>query len=158
MTAIVVFLAIGVLMLAGEIFFPTLVLGAIGFVAMIAATVVAFSRFGPVAGGATAFGALVLTALTLWLEFVVFPKSRLGRALSTTGVSGRNQPPVADPAAVTGRECVAVTTMAPSGYVELDGRQYEAMCRSGRASPGERLKIVEVNSFQLVVTQPVKSA
>jgi membrane-bound serine protease (ClpP class) len=158
MTAIAILLVLGALCFGGEIFFPGMVLGALGVVAMIAGAAVAFDRFGPIAGGLTAVGALVLAAFTFWLEFVVFPQTRLSRALSVTGASGTNRPPVPDPAAVTGRECVALTAMAPSGYVDLDGRQYEATCRSGKVAPGERLKIVEVDSFQLVVTQNHKTA
>jgi membrane-bound serine protease (ClpP class) len=157
MTTVALFLALGVLFLAGEIFLPGLVLGVLGIVAMAAGTAAAFFNFGTEAGGLTALGALALVVLTFWLEFSVFPKTRLARALSLTATNGPPPPPVADPAAVVGRECVARTLMTPGGLVELDGRSYEALCRSGQAAPGERLKVVDVSSFQLIVTQPTKN-
>jgi membrane-bound ClpP family serine protease len=157
MTAVVLLLAVGVLFLAAEVFVPGLVLGVLGIIAMAGATLTAFFSFGPEMGSLTAAVALTLVALTLWLEFSVFPKTRLARALSLNATNGPPPPPVADPAVVLGRECVARTVMTPGGLVELDGRSYEALCRSGQAAVGERLKIVDVNSFQLIVIQLTKN-
>lgn len=90
----------------------------------------------------------------LYFEFVVLPKSRLAKQFSMTEtVAGRSQPEVADRAAVVGAEAAAVTTLAPSGYVEVDGRRYEAYCQSGHVVAGTRLRIVDVDTFRLVVTQ-----
>ena len=61
--------------------------------------------------------------------------------------------PVADAAAVVGKICEAETTLAPSGYVSLDGRRYEAYSRSGLATKGSRLQVVAVDNFRLIVTQ-----
>jgi membrane-bound serine protease (ClpP class) len=71
----------------------------------------------------------------------------------TETVSSQSQPAIADRAVVVGREAVAVTTLAPSGYVELDGRRYEAFCQSGMATAGARLRVVDVDTFRLVVNQ-----
>ena len=76
----------------------------------------------------------------------------------TETVSGRSQPEVADRAAVLGREALAVTLLAPSGYVELEGRRYEAFCQSGQAAVGARLRVVELDAFRLVVTQIKESS
>lgn len=137
---------------------PGLVLGIIGIGAMFAATVVAYFAFGQFAASMTALGALLLIGLTFWLEFGVFPKSRFAKELSVSEKPGGNQPLVADPAAVIGRDCIALTLMAPGGLVELGGQQYDALCRSGHAARGDRLTVVDVNSFQLVVTKPTNNS
>jgi len=121
--------------------------------------VTAFVQLGA-AGGAVATGiALLIGVVTLYLEFVWLPKTRLARTFSMTEtVAGRSQPEVADRAAVIGREAVAVTMLAPSGYVEIDGRRYEAFCQSGQAGAGARLRVVELDNFRLIVTQIKESS
>jgi membrane-bound serine protease (ClpP class) len=104
-----------------------------------------------VAGGA----ALVLTAIALYFEFVLLPKTRLAKTFSMTGtVAGTSQPAIADRAKVIGRQAVAVTALSPSGYVELDGQRYEAFARHGHTQVGERLDIIDVDNFRLIVSKP----
>jgi len=153
MTTVAVLFIAGVLLVAVEILVPGAILGILGGFCLLGGVIAAFLQLGPV-GGAVATGvALAIGAVTLYLEFVVLPKSRLARKFSMTEtVSSQSQPVVAD-RAVIGREAVAVTTLAPGGYVELDGRRYEASCQSGLAVIGARLRIVDVDTFRLVVTQ-----
>ena len=67
-------------------------------------------------------------------------------------IDGASQPPIAErDAGVVGREAVAVTALGPTGLVEVAGRRYEARCDSGFADAGARLKVVRVETFQLVV-------
>ena len=89
----------------------------------------------------------------------MLPRTKLAKKFSMTEtVAGRSQPEVAERTAVIGREAVAATTLAPSGYVELDGRRYEAFCQSGHVAAGARLRVVEVDTFRLVVTQIKESS
>ncbi len=154
MTLVITLFAVGVLLVAIEVIVPGGVLGILGGIALLAGVVTSFVQFG-VAGGSLATGvALLIGALTIYLEFVLLPKTRLARKFSLAEtVAGTSQPPPADRDAVLGRECVAVTTLAPSGYVELDGKRYEAFCRSGYAEMGTPLRIVDLDTFRLVVTK-----
>ncbi len=154
MTLVITLFVAGVLFVAIEILVPGAILGIIGGLCLLGGVIAAFVQLGG-SGGAVATGlALAIGAVTLYLEFVILPKSRLAKKFSMTEtVSSRSQPEVADRAAVVGREAVAVTTLAPSGYVELEGRRYEASCQSGMVETGARLRVVEVDAFRLIVTQ-----
>lgn len=153
MTIIITLFATGVLLLALEVVVPGGVLGILGGLCLLAGVTVVFTRFGLEKGALAALGTFALVGVTLGLEFVLLPKSRLARMLSAAGtVSGKSQPAVAE-RSVIGREAVAVTPLSPSGYVELDGRRYEAFARSGQARTGERLNIVDVDNFRLIVTK-----
>ena len=153
MTTVIVLFVIGVLLVAAEVLVPGAVLGVLGGLCLLGGIVTAFVQLGS-AGGVAAIG-----AVTLYLEFVLLPKTRLAKMFSMAEtVSGRSQPEVADRAAVIGREAVAVTMLAPSGYVEIDGRRYEAFCRSGQAGAGARLRVVELDNFRLIVTQTKESS
>ena len=154
MSLILILFAAGVLLLALEVVVPGAILGIVGGIFIIAGVWVSFARFG-LNGGALASGvAIVLGGVALYLEFVLLPKTRLAKALSMTGtVAGRSQPVVAERAAVVGRQAVAVTALVPSGYVECEGRRYEAFARSGHAQVGEQLEVIDVDNFRLIVTK-----
>jgi len=153
MTVIVLFV-VGLVLVGVEVLVPGAILGILGGFCLVGGVVAAFVNFGTVGGAVAAVVALAIAAVTLYLEFVVLPKTRLAKKFSMTEtVSSRSQPEVADRALVVGREVIAVTTLAPSGYVQLDGRRYEAFSQSGHAVEGTRLRVVEVDTFRLIVTQ-----
>ena len=153
MTLIIVLFVAGAILLALEVIVPGAILGIIGGIAMLVGVIVAFDQYGFQAGGLAAVAALALVALTLYLEFVLLPRSRLARTFSMTAtVDGRSQPALAD-RAVIGKRAVAVTPLAPSGVVELDGRRYEAFARSGHVPAGTQLDIIDLDNFRLVVSK-----
>jgi len=154
MSLIVVLFAAGVILLALEVIVPGAILGITGGVLMLIGVVVSFDQYG-FGGGALASGAaMVAVAVTLYLEFVMLPKSRIAKTFSMTAtVDGRSQPAIAD-RSVIGRTVTAVTMLAPSGVVELDGRRYEAFARTGHVAAGSQLSVVDVDNFRLIVSQP----
>jgi membrane-bound ClpP family serine protease len=54
---------------------------------------------------------------------------------------------------VVGKPATADTTLAPSGYVLVDGRRYEAFCRSGHVAKGEVLRVIGADNFRLIVSK-----
>ncbi|PAW66735.1 MAG: hypothetical protein B9S34_07330 [Opitutia bacterium Tous-C1TDCM] len=155
MTLVVILFMAGVLLLAFEVIVPGAVLGIVGGLLFLAGTLVSFARFG-FDGGLIAGGiATAILGLALYLEFVVLPKSRLAKAFSMTAtVQGTSQPPLAAAADVVGRGAVAATALVPSGYVEVAGKRYEAYSRSGHAAAGDRLEVVGIDTFRLIVSKP----
>lgn len=157
MSVIVVLFLIGAALLAAEVVVPGGILGILAALAMLAGIVLAFVNHGS-AGGWIAIGsALGLTVLTLSIEFLLLPKTALGRKLFLHAeVKGASQAPVADTASVVGKSAVADTALAPTGYVVVDGRRYEAYSRSGFVARGESLEVVGLDTFRLIV-QKTKS-
>ena len=154
MSAIVLLFLLGIVLLGVEVITPGGILGVLGGLAMLGGSAVAFNTFGGLGGGLAALVALALLGLALYTEFVLLPKTRWGRKFFLQqAVDATSQPAVADAAAVVGKICEAETTLAPSGYVSLDGRRYEAYSRSGLAAKGSRLQVVAVDNFRLIVTQ-----
>ena len=68
-------------------------------------------------------------------------------------VSSVSQPPPATAYSVVGRTAEALTTLAPGGYVEVDGRRYEAFCQSGHVNKGTMLRVVGLDNFRLIVSK-----
>lgn len=146
-------LAIGVLLLAVELVVPGAVIGIIGALCMLGGVLVAFGEFGVSGGLVTLAGVMVALTVVIYIELVWLPKSSLARWFSmSTTLTEQSQPPVADAAAVVGAAATAETVMAPSGYVRVNGRRYEAFCRDGHAAAGASLRVVSVDNFRLIVT------
>jgi membrane-bound ClpP family serine protease len=152
MNTIVTLFVVGAVLLAAEVLVPGGILGIVAAAALLAGVVLAFIGHGSTGGWIAIGAALGLTAFTLWFEFVVLPKTALGRRLFLNAeVKGASQPPLAERDAVVGQGGVADTTLAPSGYVVVAGKRYEAYSRSGLIAKGEALRVVELDNFRLIV-------
>ncbi|HKB56618.1 MAG TPA: NfeD family protein [Lacunisphaera sp.] len=154
MNAIIILFVIGALLLAAEIFLPGIIAGIMGALALLVGSALSFREFGFGGGLAASGAAVALVVLVLYLELVVLPKTALGRKMVVQAtVDATSQPPVANPESVVDKPAEALTTLAPSGYVLVEGRRYEAFCRSGHAAKGALLRVVSVDNFRVIVTQ-----
>lgn len=152
-TIILLFLS-GLVMLGLEVFVPGGILGVLGGLAMLGGCAMAFNDYGPSGGGIAVAVAVVLLGVMLYAEFVWLPRTRLGGKLFLRrSIESKSQPPVAEAATIVGRAGEAVTTLAPSGYVLIDGRRYEAFSQSGFIARGTPVHVVSMDNFRLVVSQ-----
>ncbi len=155
MTLILLLFIVGILLLAADIFVSSFVMAAVGAVAMVAGCAVAYRDFGVLAAGLAAVSALVLLGGTIYIELVLLPKTRVGKGLVVESTSGSSsQPPIAKGPAVVGKQATADTTLAPSGYVIVEGQRYEAFCRTGHVAKGSALRVVGMDNFRLIVAKP----
>jgi membrane-bound ClpP family serine protease len=155
MTAILLLFLLGIVLLVLEVFMPSSVLGILGGAAMLWGCVLAFMHYGVRGGSVAVVAGLVLLGLALYVELGLLPRTRLGKRFflhDSIGATSQPLPAVAE--AVVGKLCEAATTLAPSGYVLLEGRRYEAFSQSGHVTKGTALKVVAVDNFRLIVTKP----
>lgn len=154
MTAVILLFVVGVVLLASDVFVTSFFLGTLGGLAMLGGCVQAYREFGALGAGAAAVVAVVLLGVTIYLELVVLPKSRFGRGLIVQSTAGTtSQPELATAAQVVGRPAQSLTVLAPSGYVLVEGRRYEAFCQSGHVPKGAALRVVGVDNFRLIVSK-----
>ena len=154
MTAIILLFLVGIVLLVCEVFAPGAVLGVFGGSAMLAGVVMAFFKFGITGGSIAALAAIVLLGAALYIEFSVLPRTKtIKRFVMGSTVHATSQPPLAAMAQVIDQIGEAVTTLAPSGYVTLNGRRYEAFSQSGHVAKGAKIKVVDLDNFRLIVTQ-----
>lgn len=154
MNAIIILFLTGALLLAAEVFLPGAIAGIMGALALLTGSILSFREFGFGGGLVASAAAVTLVALMLYIELVVLPKTSFGRKLVVQAtVDATSQPPPAHLEAVMDKPAEALTTLAPSGYVLIDGRRYEAFCRSGHAAKGAALRVVGMDNFRLIVIQ-----
>lgn len=153
MNAIVLLFMTGIVLLVFEVVVPGAVLGILGTLAMLGGCVLAFHLFGSGGGTLACAAAMGLLGVTLYLELVLLPKSRLGKKfMLRRAVEQRSQPAPANAAEVVGKLAEAITTLAPSGYVLVDQRRYEARSQSGLIAKGATVRVTGIDNFQLTVT------
>lgn len=153
MTAIVLLFLTGALLLAAEVVLPGAIAGIIGGAALLLGSILAYLEFGVTVGSVATFAALLLVAAMLYVELVWLPRTKVGRAMVVEAtIGGQSQPPPASNE-VVGEVATALTMLAPSGFVEIAGRRYEAFCRSGLVPRGTQLKVVGVDNFRLIVSE-----
>ncbi len=154
MTTILLLFVLGIVLLFLDLFVPGIVLSVAGTFAFMLATAKAFSLYG-ISGGLEAFsiGAVVLT-VAMYIEYGLLPKTRFGkRFFLHSAVHGTSQQPLSEREALIGRECIALTPLVPTGYVEIDGKRYEARSLVERVDQGTPVKIVGTQNFSLTVTK-----
>lgn len=149
MTAVILLFLVGIVLLGIEVFAPGAILGIFGAVSMLIGCIVAYQVYGATGALVATLLAVSLLALALYLEFVVLPRSALGRAITVLSPSevpnneGMNH--------LVGQTGVTETTLAPSGYVVIDGARHEALSQSGLIAKGESVRVVSGDAFRLIV-------
>lgn len=152
MSTLVALFVVGAILLGAEVFVPGGILGIAAGLALLAGVVLAFVEHGSTGGWIAVAAALGLVAFTLWIEFGVLPKTAWGRRLFLSAeIKEASQPVLAERGSVVGEVGVADTTLAPTGYVRVAGKRYEAYSRSGLIAKGEALRVVELDNFRLIV-------
>lgn len=154
MTTVVLLLALGIVLLLLEVVVPGGVLGVLGGLAMLGGCALAFYEFGLKGGSLATAVALCSLGIAVYIEFALLPKTRAGKRLFLQrSVDAATQPLPADAAAVVGKDVEALTTLAPSGYVLLDGRRCEARSQSGLIPKGATVRVVGVDNFSVIVSR-----
>lgn len=157
MSVVVLLFLIGVLLLGVEVFVPGGVLGVLGGIAMVSGCVIAFTVFG-INGGLIASGiAAAILCLTFYVEFVLLPKTSLGRSLTVRVPSLPPADESAKHAALIGQMASAETILAPTGYVLVGGVRYEAVSQTGLIQRGTTVSIVAYDGFRLIVSSKTKN-
>ena len=153
MSSIILLFVLGLILLGLEVFVPGAILGIFGGLALLGGTVVAFIDHGPGGGLAALLVAVVLVGLLLYLEFRVLPRTAVGRRLFLQSAINGRSGAAPGTAGIIGRSGAALTTLAPSGYVLVDGRRYEAYSESGYIPAGAALRVVGRDNFRIIVTK-----
>jgi membrane-bound ClpP family serine protease len=153
MTLIILLFSVGIVLLAVEVIVPGAILGSIGGLMMFGGCVLSFMEYGTGGGLIAVTVALVLTFLTLFIEFRVLPRTAIGKRAflksEVTGVSAAFGEEARD---LIGKSAEALTMLSPSGYIRIDGKRYEAFCQSGQVPAGSPLEVIGADSFRLIVS------
>lgn len=149
---IVVWLIVAALVLvAFEVILPGGILGIFAGLCVIGATVFAGMQFGVLAALGVFVGSLLAIGLLVVVEFKLLAKTRFGRGFFLAEcVDGQTNAEVAD-ADIVGKVGVARTRLNPSGQVAIRGKHYDAVSQDGYLEPGQSVRVIAKDSFQLII-------
>jgi len=149
---IILLFAIGLFLLAAEVFVPGGILGIAGGLTLFAGCVVSFLRLGASGGLVAVFVAICAAFLVFFIQFKLLPKTRIGKRFFLTREISATSTALPDKARdLVGKTALSATVLSPSGYVTIEGKRYEAVSQSGQIAPGTELDVVDANHFQLTV-------
>ncbi len=152
MTLLILLFTVGILLLAAEVIVPGGILGLVGGVLLFTGCIVAFVSHGLGYGLAAVAITVLAGSLVFFVQFKVLPKTRFGRrffldhTISGTAAGDKNE--WRD---LIGKTAKSVTILSPSGYVEIDGKRYDASSESGQIPAGIILEVISANEFQITV-------
>lgn len=132
-----------------EMFLPGAIIGTMGFVAVVASIVLAFTNGYTLLGGVL----IGVTLAFLPLFFVIW-KNVLSRFFATTGDERDFRPSsTIIREELEGEEGMALSPLRPSGIARLKGRRYDVVTRGEMLEKGTRIKVIEVSGNRIVVTR-----
>ncbi|MBX2911198.1 MAG: hypothetical protein M9954_05125 [Cyclobacteriaceae bacterium] len=139
----------GILLVIAEIIFipGTTVVGLVGVGFMIAGVVSSFSYFGTQGGWITVGGTILASAI---LAYYAFKANVWGKFSLKTASSGKVNEGGLEGLAV-GMEGVAISALRPSGKAEINEKTYEVKTLGSFVDTGSKIKIIKINSNQIVV-------
>jgi membrane-bound serine protease (ClpP class) len=148
--------AVGFVALFLELFVPAAgVIGAMGMICMVTATVLAYRSMGAAAGTAFLAGILLGTPAMIMLGLKAFPKSFIGKRLilhqSMEQEAGFSSSDVEAYRGLLGGEGVALTTLRPSGMARIGNKKYSVVTGGEMIQKDEPVRVVRVEGNRIVV-------
>lgn len=151
MNSILGLLAVAYLLFFFEIFLPGGLFALVGIALVLAAAVQAFDLHGLSAGLSVLAISTIIGVALFFLELRFIQKSPLARRLfhldHSRGVSVESP----QPETIVGKRGEALTTLAPSGKVLIEGKTYEARSIAGMIDRGTRVEAINVGNFHIQV-------
>jgi membrane-bound serine protease (ClpP class) len=136
----------GLLAMAIELVTPGVVLGIIGFLAVIGTIVYAF-----VIGYTVTAVVLLVVTLAFVPVFFLAWKHIAGRVMALRADESGFRPSTTLSQDLVGLEGEAASPLRPSGIVYLDGKRCDVVTRGEMLEKGARIKVIEVSGNRIVV-------
>jgi membrane-bound ClpP family serine protease len=151
LSIIIALFILGMVLVSFELIVPGGILGLLGVLSIMGSWVLAFIEYGIHGGMIAVVASVVIMTLSLAIELKLVPRTRIGQRLFLNrSIDSTSHGSLAAPDLV-GQEGEALTTLAPTGVVIVDGRKYEAFSMSGLVERGTRLEVVDYDNFRVRV-------
>ena len=154
MTELFIMLLItGLFLIGAEVFIPGGVLGLIGGIALIGASIAAFADPGISNTAATAItGGIVISigvVIYLWIRF--FPKTPVGKKMTVSRDLHSAKGTEGGLAELLGKRGVTISPLHPGGYAEIEGRRVDVITMGEMVGRDKDIKVIEIEGNRVVV-------
>ena len=151
MNLIIGLILVGLVLLFFEVIIPGGILGILAALCMLAAIILAFTDYGPMEGILTLITSIILTIGIILIQLKLLPKTRLGKQFFLRNAIREKSNPSLGNDQLIGKTGEAITILAPSGKIQIEGALYEAFSRDGLIKKGETLKVTGRDNFRIIV-------
>lgn len=134
-----------------EVIIPGGVLGILAAAAILWACALTFQAYGLMAALGLFVGSLILVIIVVVVELKIISKTKLGRRLFLDQSVESQSTQILGTESLIGKSGEAETTLAPSGKIIVEGKEYEAFSEDGLIKKGESVKVVSRDNFRIVV-------
>jgi membrane-bound serine protease (ClpP class) len=151
-------IAIGLLLLAAEVFFPSGILSVLAVCAIVGGVTIAFiydSSHESYHGWFTLILVLVAVPALLMAVFHYLPRSAMGRRLSSSGpeedATVASMPVLLELEQLRGKIGRALSALRPAGVVDFDGRRIDTITEGMMVEPGQWVRCIDVKAGKVIV-------
>jgi membrane-bound ClpP family serine protease len=144
------FFVIGLILMAAEIIVPGGIIGTIGAIAFIIASVDVWAHYGSTWGLVAVVGSLCIGIVMFFIEVKMLRSGPLARWFYLSQIT----PPTSSQSAgglAAGTKGTALTRLNPTGLVLVGDKRLEAISRDGLIEEGVDIVIVNDEPFRVVV-------
>ena len=152
---------IGLIAIIVEFFVPAAgIIGIIGGGSIIGSVIIAYIDYGILIGSVFLLGALILTPLLIMFYFRIFPKTLIGKKLilntnqsHESGFSAYSQEKYRN---LKGCSGIVKKDMRPTGIVEIEGQNFNALTNGEYLDLGSRVQVLKVEGNRIFVREENK--
>jgi membrane-bound serine protease (ClpP class) len=148
MGLVVTLLAVGAILLLLEIILPGMIAGLLGLLCLIAGVVAGYYEFGVETGTWILTGVMIVLVAGFCGWMWLFPRTRMGRALISTGTVGGIGAEKPD---LLNQSGTAFTQLRPSGTALIGGKRIDVVTEGGLIEKGPAIKVVAIEGMRVVV-------
>lgn len=153
MTTTVIFLLIFAFILFFlELFAPGGILGLLGVISLVGSSIMAYETLGILGSAAILLGGLLLGLALFFIEIKLLKVSPFRKDFQHADRQTAKTNPVGRPELV-GQQGVALTTMAPSGKVNVENEVFEAASNGGLIKKSTTVEVVRSEHLKLIVKE-----
>lgn len=154
MTGIVTLLILALILATFEIVIPGGILAGLAFLAILAASMLAYQEYGLLESILTFSVSLIVILVVVVLELKLIQKTGLReRFILSHTVEGRTLKKAEAQSEWLGKTGEAITPLTPTGMIRIDHRQIEAASKSGRIERGETVEVIGEDNFRVLVVR-----
>ncbi|MCC5833918.1 MAG: hypothetical protein JJU20_04215 [Opitutales bacterium] len=135
-----------------EIFMPGGLLAIVGGLLLLAASWLTFDAYGILPAAVMLFATAVLGVVMFFVEVRLLTRSPLGKQFRLDNQITASVNPREDDSLV-GMSGVTLTTLAPSGKVQIQQKVYPASAQEGYLEKGTPISVVRSETFKLIVAK-----
>ena len=146
---ILTLLIAGALLLVVEVFIPGLIVGTIGTLALIAATVLTYTHYGTATGNLLLIVEIVAGVLFMVWWLCYLPRSSFARRWSLSAVDSSTVKK--EPSTLVGQSGTALSTLRPAGFADIGGQRLNVVAEGELIPSGHRVRVIHVEGNRVVV-------